>query len=75
MPDIAGGADPVAIIFGAGLLALALKAIMLAPLGALSWATGLAASAAGATGVVGFCWYCLQKLGEKSAEHALTPKI
>jgi hypothetical protein len=37
--------------------------------------TQFAAGAAGATGVAGFCWYCAQKLGEKGAEHALTPKI
>jgi hypothetical protein len=51
---------PVAVILAASLIAVALKAVMVAALGALSWATGLAAGAAGATGVVGFCWYCLQ---------------
>jgi hypothetical protein len=66
---------PAAVIFAASLIALVLKALMVGALGALSWATELAAGAAGATGVVGFCWYCLQKLGEKGAEHALTPKI
>lgn len=66
---------PLAIILGAGLLAVALKAAMIAALGALSWATALAATAAGATGVAGFSWYCLQKLGEKGAEHALTSKL
>lgn len=66
---------PLAVILAASLIAVVLKAVMVAALSALSWATGLAAGAAGATGVVGFCWYCLQKLGEKGAEHALTPKI
>ena len=66
---------PVAVILAASLIAIPLKAVMLAALATLSWLTGLAAAAAGATGLVGFCWYCLQKLGEKGAEHALTPKI
>jgi hypothetical protein len=66
---------PIAVIFAACLIAFALKSLMLGALAALSWATGLAASAAGATGVAGFCWYAIAKLGEKGAERALTPKI
>jgi hypothetical protein len=66
---------PVATIAAASLLAVALKLVMLGALVALSWVTQFAAGAAGATGVAGFCWYCAQKLGEKGAEHALTPKI
>ncbi|MFO1186819.1 MAG: hypothetical protein U1E87_04845 [Alphaproteobacteria bacterium] len=66
---------PLATIGTASLLAVVLKLVMLAALVALSWVTQFAAGAAGATGVAGFCWYCAQKLGEKGAEHALTPKI
>lgn len=66
---------PLGVILAASLIAVALKVVMVGALGALSWATSLAAGAAGASGVVGFCWYCFQKLGEKGAEHALTPKI
>lgn len=64
---------PFAIIFAASVIAFALKAMMLTALGALTWLTSLAGAAAGATGVAGFCWYCVVKLGEKGAEHALTP--
>jgi hypothetical protein len=66
---------PVAVIFAASVIAVALKFLMTGALFALSWITELAASAAGAGGIVGFSWYCTQKLGEKGAEHALTPRI
>ena len=48
---------------------------MMGALYLLSWITSLAVWAAGATGIVGFCWLCLTKLGEKGAEHVMTPKI
>jgi hypothetical protein len=66
---------PLAVIVAASVIAAALKFLMTGALFALSWATELAASAAGAGGIIGFCWYCTQKLGEKGAEHVLTPKI
>lgn len=66
---------PLAIVFLASLLGWVLLGIMLGALHALSWVTGLAASAAGATGVVGFCWLCITELTKKGAEHAFTPKI
>ncbi|HBS30528.1 MAG TPA: hypothetical protein DEA40_02095 [Parvularcula sp.] len=66
---------PFAVIAAASVIALLLKALMLAALGGLSWLTSLAGAAAGATGVAGFCWYCVVKLGEKGAEHALTPRL
>jgi hypothetical protein len=66
---------PLAIIGAASVVAFILKIVMLAALYAPSWITGLASAAAGASGVVGFCWYCAQKLGEKSAEHALIQNI
>lgn len=66
---------PFAVIFAASVLAVALKAVMLAALGGLSWLTSLAGGAAGATGIAGFCWYCVVKLGEKGTEHALTRRL
>ncbi|MBY0423086.1 MAG: hypothetical protein K2Q06_12340 [Parvularculaceae bacterium] len=66
---------PFAIVFAASVLAVVLKAVMLAALGGLSWLTSFASSAAGATGIAGFCWYCVVKLGEKGAEHALTKHL
>lgn len=66
---------PFAVIIAASLIAVALKAVMLAALGGLSWLTSLAGGAAGATGIAGFCWYCVVKLGEKGAEHALTARL
>lgn len=66
---------PPVIAIVAGVLAFALKMVMLGSLFTLSWITSLAAGAAGATGVVGFLWFTLQKLGEKSAEHIVTPKL
>lgn len=65
---------PLAIIALASVIGLALWAIMLGALNALSWATGLAATAAGATGIAGFAWVCLTELTKKGAEHAITPK-
>jgi hypothetical protein len=66
---------PFAIILAGSAIAVLLKVAMLAALGALSWLTSLAGAAAGATGAAGFCWYCVVKLGEKGAEHALTPRL
>lgn len=65
---------PLAIVLLASLLGWVLLGIMLGALYALSWVTGLAASAAGATGVVGFCWLCITELTKKGAEHVITPK-
>lgn len=66
---------PLAVVAAASLIAFALQMLMLSALFLFQWITGLAALAAGATGVAGGCWYCVTKLGEKGAEHALTPKI
>lgn len=65
---------PIAIVLLASLLGWALLGIMLGALFALSWITGLAATAAGATGVIGFCWLCVTELTKKGAEHIVTPK-
>lgn len=65
---------PLAIVLLASVLGWVLLGIMLGALYALSWVTGLAASAAGATGVVGFCWLCVTELTKKGAEHVITPK-
>lgn len=67
-------AGPFAVTLAASAIAVVLKAAMLTALAGLSWLTTLAGGAAGATGVAGFCWYCVVKLGEKGAEHALTPR-
>jgi hypothetical protein len=74
-PVLTWFAGPFAVILAASVIAVILKAVMLAALGGLSWVTTLAGGAAGATGVAGFCWYCVAKLGEKGAEHALTPRL
>lgn len=66
---------PLAIILAASLIGLVLWLVMVGALYALSWVTGLAATAAGATGVVGFCWLCITELTKKGAEHVITPKI
>jgi hypothetical protein len=66
---------PFAIMICASLIGMILWAVMMGALYALSWITGLAAAAAGATGIVGFCWLCAMKLGEKGAEHVMTPKL
>jgi len=66
---------PLATIAAASLIGMALWAVMMGSLYALSWVTGLAAAAAGATGIAGFCYLCITKLGEKGAEHVMTPKI
>lgn len=66
---------PLGIIALASLIGLVLWALMIGALYALSWVTGLAATAAGATGVVGFCWLCVTELTKKGAEHVITPKI
>jgi hypothetical protein len=66
---------PLAVVASASVIAFALQVLMLGALFIFQWLTGLAALAAGATGVTGVCWYCFAKLGEKGAEHALTPKI
>lgn len=65
---------PIAIVALASVIGLALWAIMLGALNALSWATGFAATAAGATGVAGFAWVCITELTKKGAEHVITPK-
>lgn len=65
---------PLGIIALASLIGLVLWAVMIGALYALSWMTGLAATAAGATGVVGFCWLCITELTKKGAEHIITPK-
>jgi hypothetical protein len=66
---------PLAVVVSASVIAFALQMLMLGALFLFQWLTGLAALAAGATGVTGVCWYCVAKLGEKGAEHALTPKL
>lgn len=66
---------PLSVVAAASIIAFALQMLMLGALFLFQWLTGLAALAAGATGVAGGCWYCVTKLGEKGAEHALTPKI
>jgi hypothetical protein len=66
---------PALIVLFASLIGMVLWGVMMGSLYALSWVTSLAAAAAGATGVVGFCWLCITKLGEKGAEHVMTPKI
>ncbi len=66
---------PFAVVAASSVLALVLQAVMYGALTVFHWVTGLAAMAAGASGVVGFCWYCLSKLSERGAEHALTPKV
>jgi hypothetical protein len=66
--------SPLAIIVLASLIGLVLWGVMIGALYALSWVTGLAATAAGATGVLGFCWLCITELTKKGAEHAITPK-
>jgi hypothetical protein len=66
---------PVAIMICASLIGMILWAVMMGALYALSWVTGLAATAAAATGIVGFCYLCVTKLAEKGIEHVATPKI
>lgn len=66
---------PLAIVLLASVLGMALWGIMIGALNALSWVTGLAATAAGATGVVGFCWLCVTELTKKGAEHIITPEV
>lgn len=66
---------PVAIMICASLIGMILWVVMMGALYALSWITGLAATAAAATGIVGFCYLCVAKLAEKGIEHAATPKI
>ncbi|MEQ1783291.1 MAG: hypothetical protein ABMA14_18200 [Hyphomonadaceae bacterium] len=66
---------PIAIVALASLIGLVLWGIMIGALYALSWVTGLAATAAGATGVVGFCWLCVTELTKKGAEHVITPEV
>jgi hypothetical protein len=66
---------PIAIVALASLIGLVLWGIMIGALYALSWTTGLAATAAGATGVVGFCWLCVTELTKKGAEHIITPDV
>lgn len=66
---------PLAIILIASVLGMILWGIMIGALYALSWVTGLAATAAGATGVVGFCWLCVTELTKKGAEHIITPEV
>ena len=66
---------PLAVIAAASLIGMALWAVMLGALVCMSWVTGLAAAAAGASGIAGFCYLCITKLGEKGAEHAMTPKL
>jgi hypothetical protein len=66
---------PIAIVALASLIGLVLWGIMIGALYALSWVTGLAATAAGATGVVGFCWLCVTELTKKGAEHIITPEV
>lgn len=67
--------SPIAIIALASLIGMVLWGVMMGALYALSWITGLAATAAGATGVVGFCWLCVTELTKKGAEHVITPEI
>lgn len=66
---------PLAIIALASIIGMVLWGLMMGALYALSWITGLAATAAGATGVVGFCWLCITELTKKGAEHVITPEI
>jgi hypothetical protein len=66
---------PVAIMVSASLIGMVLWVVMMGALYALSWITGLAATAAAATGIVGFCYLCVTKLAEKGIEHVATPKI
>jgi hypothetical protein len=66
---------PLAIVLLASVLGWVLFGIMFGALFALSWVTGLAATAAGATGVLGFCWLCVTELTKKGAEHIITPKV
>lgn len=66
---------PLAIVLLASLTGLVLWGVMMGALFALSWVTGLAATAAGATGVLGFCWLCVTELTKKGAEHVITPKV
>lgn len=66
---------PALVILFASLIGAVLWGVMMGALYLLSWITSLAVWAAGATGIVGFCWLCLTKLGEKGAEHVMTPKI
>ena len=66
---------PLGIVLLASVLGWVLFGIMFGALFALSWVTGLAATAAGATGVLGFCWLCVTELTKKGAEHIVTPKV
>lgn len=66
---------PIAIVLIGSVLGMILWGIMIGALYALSWVTGLAATAAGATGVVGFCWLCVTELTKKGAEHIITPEV
>lgn len=66
--------SPLAIVLFASLIGMVLWGVMMGALFALSWVTGLAATAAGATGVLGFCWLCVTELTKKGAEHIVTPK-
>ena len=66
---------PIGIVLLASALGWVLLGVMKGALYALSWVTGLAATAAGATGVVGFCWLCVTELTKKGAEHVITPEI
>jgi hypothetical protein len=66
--------SPLAIILFASLIGVVLWGLMIGALSALSWVTGLAATAAGATGVAGFAWLCFTELTKKGAEHIVTPK-
>lgn len=65
---------PLAVIALASLIGMILWGVMMGSLYALSWLTGLAATAAGATGVAGFAWLCITELTKKGAEHIVTPK-
>ena len=67
--------SPLAIVLLASVMGWILWGVMIGALFALSWVTGLAATAAGATGVLGFCWLCITELTKKGAEHLVTPKI
>ncbi len=67
--------SPLAIVLLASVMGFVLWGVMMGALFALSWVTGLAATAAGATGVLGFCWLCVTELTKKGAEHVMTPKV
>ena len=65
---------PLAVIALASIIGLALWAIMLGALNALSWITGLAATAPARPASSASAWVCITELTKKGAEHVITPE-